>query len=497
MKISRRDFAKSSLVTAATASVFSKFSVLAQAEEAGEEPHYFLGIIFEGGLNQMYFFDSRPVEMTSIGIAQNYTLNRNFRSNDPRVQAVAEKIPTLETDGAGNSSWVHPLAQAFYSKNRKDMAVINGIHMNHQSDGHEDSRRMHLNGVTSATTKEMIWEKLKYDKESLQILSNMDLAREFSKATLFSSSEFLSFSKAIANLLSVEKSSSEFPFLSKIYSSPDTRSVRYQRQYRMLLESLNQAPELKTKFKNTQDMSSLTDFDQMREYARLALSTNLSKVTLLSTLFNFDAHDTNTVERSLAGYLDYLEFLDGLIATLKSTECMLAPGKSLFDVTTVMASSEFNRGMRSDDIKKTGDWVFRSGTDHNKFGNSAWFFGKGIQGDRFIGGTDVDKFDKNNINVNFKDQDFGMFKGTNLVKNYVSRPGILSSSDSLERLSLNMGKPYFGKNDGSIYQPSKYITIQSVLNTMLALYKLPETSHVILPHEESAPRGPIIKDLLA
>jgi uncharacterized protein (DUF1501 family) len=97
----------------------------------------------------------------------------------------------------------------------------------------------------------------------------------------------------------------------------------------------------------------------------------LSKVGVISMRHQLDSHDVNTAKDQPNLYNlvadDLVDIFQYLVDTPYDSK------RSLFDVTTVMVTSEFSRTMRQDKKK-----IDETGTDHNPLNNTVLLAGKGI-----------------------------------------------------------------------------------------------------------------------
>ena len=138
-----------------------------------------------------------------------------------------------------------------------------------------------------------------------------------------------------------------------------------------------------------------------------------------------------------------------ILRTLKDTP--FDEKRSMFEVTTVMVTSEFGRTMRIDNSP-----ISETGTNHNPLNNSVLLAGKGIKGGLVIGASDLED------------------------ENASASGAHLTVDKSLEKL---MGRPFDFKTQTSrLDRPSTfdikdYLTINSVVNTIYTLFDVPPNLH--------------------
>src|SRR5262249_6708660 len=143
--------------------------------------------------------------------------------------------------------------------------------------------------------------------------------------------------------------------------------------------------------------------------------------------------------------------------------------RSMFDVTTVMVASEFGRSLRSPDVR-----IDDTGTNHNQFSNSILLGGKGVRGGMVIGASDLaHAFDP-------------------------ASNAHLALDPALEK---SMGRPFdFATMQARADLPDSfdlpdYLTVQSVVNTLYALFRVPKERHRVLRRD--LPLAPVLSGLLA
>ena len=120
MNSSRREFMKWSLAGAGTLLLSDLWPRNVMAAPPVEDPHFFLQIVMNGGADNSYLFDARPLSMTKAGIMQNYT------GVDPISYQAAN----------GGSCLVSVAAKDLFDY-RDDLCILNGVIMATSFDGHD------------------------------------------------------------------------------------------------------------------------------------------------------------------------------------------------------------------------------------------------------------------------------------------------------------------------------------------------------------------------
>jgi hypothetical protein len=169
-----------------------------------------------------------------------------------------------------------------------------------------------------------------------------------------------------------------------------------------------------------------------------------SALIAFDTRIEVDTHDPASARRQPETYDKITSRLSKIFAFLSQTE--VRPGRNLWDVTTVCVASEFGRTMRQGTKP-----IDATGTDHNPVANSVLLGGKGVRGNWVVGATD-----------------------------YQSATEALSSAHtSLDPLDVKaMGRPFdferFAPRSDlpPEYRPDDYISIQSVVNSIYAVFSV-------------------------
>jgi len=182
-----------------------------------------------------------------------------------------------------------------------------------------------------------------------------------------------------------------------------------------------------------------------------------------------DTHDGNSAKKTPATMTVLMDELAGIFQHLEETP--FDDSRSLFDVTTVLVSSEFGRTAR----QGWGD-ISESGTDHNPLTNSFIIAGKGIKGGQVVGQSDL--------------QDISEFEGS-------ASPAHVELD---EKLIKAMGRPFnFDSFETSTdlpesYDVNHYLNVSSVINTIYKIFNIPAEQHRRL--ERNGDFAPVLENIL-
>lgn len=411
-------------------------SASAAMSQEGKEPHFFLQILIEDGLDSLYLFDSRPKIFTAAGKIANYAKDEAF----------------LWEGAAGGRCWASPLVkplQEFKSR----LAIVNGIVMPPGFLGHEQN-------VNSLLTANPFGGKY-----FAPLLSTSSMPLPFvgigplGSATLSNRSEALVLDSRTANTLAARAGT-------KAAGQPDAAWRRFlgdrakncaqgpgafSKGCAAYAQSLEKSRALATSLSATgvSFEPSASDLEKRVSVALSYFRNNLSRTALVaySADSTVDTHAPADAARSEETYRLLNAEIAAVLKLLEKTPFDAVRGLSMLDVTTVMISTEFSRTHM-----QMGKTVETTGTDHNPFGNMAIFCGKGIRGDLVLGATDLDVLDEHS--------NFGP---------------VSNAHKKVDAKNFNrIGKVFdFARQETSQILPEEfklddYITMPSIMNTMMA-----------------------------
>ena len=460
-KTSRRDFVRM-LVAGIGALYIPRWSwAFSNVHKPEADPHFFLQIFVQGGLDPSYFFDARPLEMTAAGKIQNYT------GEDPQVWKGANGGQCLAT------KIMDPLLP-FKDK----FSILNGVVMSSSLDGHDQCENLMLTG--DAFGGESFVPS--FNRVGSQRKEEMPLDA-IQSGTLFANlnnvSRIIPLSSASAAIIAEKlKKSKAFdlksPLLNFLHARMEKNGGgkgRFSNGSLAMAEGFETSPIISERLlKASGDFKATTEEGKFVEMLGSFFLNGITRCGILSLagndLSNVDCHDAASAKKMPAMAKEVVTRVSNIFKGLQDTP--YDANRSLLDVTTVMFASEFSRTMRI-----TGSKIDETGTNHNALNNSIWLGGKGIRGGCVFGasdGTDA----KMELSAAHKAVDSEMVK--------------------------IMGKPFdftngIPKDDlPATYDATHYLNIASVMNTLFTSFDVPTAMH------RSATRNgapaPILKQLL-
>lgn len=462
--MTRRDFIKLGLAGAGSL-VFSDFTP-AQAlpysltGQLIKDPHFFLQILLPGGADNSYIFDARPLSMTKAGMIQNYT----------------GQEPILYQAKNGGSALVSSVAKSLFDL-KEDLCVLNGVLMATNFDGHDQNTNFLLSG--NAFGGESFIPHLNQYAKNDEVMPLDALQNGFVAATVANGSRTVNmnaasahgFSSRLRTLPNVNSNIELSGFIASRMKANSQGSGRMATGSRQLLEGYEMSTDLQNKIKNLNFSASKLEpipefIDMLANFFKGGVAR--SAIWTLGAFNVFDTHAAAAAKLQPELYKKTTDDIASIIKILKSTP--FDQKQSLFDVTTVMVTSEFGRTMR----QRTMAAIDFTGTDHNPLNNSVLLAGKGIKAGQVIGLSDL------------RDEN--------------EKPS--GAHKALDPNSLKtMGRAFdFKKNEvrrdsPSFYEIGDYLTIGSVVNTLYRLFDVP-TKYDRLLGREGSPVAPILNGLI-
>jgi hypothetical protein len=417
-----------------------------------KDPHFCLQIFLDGGADNTYGFDARPLEMTQANLQQNYL------AKEP------EKFEGMN----GNFSWATELTKPLW-KFRQDFSVLNGVMMNPSFDGHPQQMNEYFAGNP-------------FGGESF--LPHLNFAKNSPLDLILSSRSFAEITNAEAtveitpnSLRDLKQNIKNLPdfgsgplgnFLQSRFVANALGSGSFSQGAKLMAEGFLQTGSLKEKIKEIQD-SRDSEPEEIR-FAKMAGSVFRTGVARSAMIFfapNLDTHDFNNCKEQPEKFRKIFEQIAGIFQTLK--DMPFDEHRSIFDLTTVIVSSEFGRTMR-----QLGRNFAETGTDHNAFSNSLILAGKGIRGNQVIGNSDF-QTSKEELSKAHLQIDREKLK-------LIGRPFDYATGKSLNILP-------------EVFSAKNYLNISSVINTIYSLYRVPESYYRLT--ERNGAKAPVISHLLS
>jgi hypothetical protein len=428
--------------------------------QAPAEPHFFLKVYFDGGIDSSYLFDARPLSFTSFGKIQNYL------GQDPTQWVGNNGGKTLAT------SLVTPLLPF-----KQHFSIVNGVHMAIGFEGHDQNANAlftgnpfggqsylpHLNEGSGSRTPLDYLEmggslQIQIDNSTAAVKLSTDMADQFRGAI-----------SAASSLIADDPASVYLKGrMAKIAQGPG----RFSEGAKKMLLGTDQSTDLATKIKaariefGPEDTIAQKSVKVAHQYFVNGICK--SAVILLSDQ-SLDTHAPNDAAKQPKKYAEVVQSIKTIFDYLKSTAYDEARGLSLLDVTTVVIASEFGRTNFQE-----GKSMDQTGTDHNTLSNQIILGGKGVRGGQVIGASDLDAMDAHGY--------------------YARISGVHQYFDS--NLQKKMGKIFdFATMQNvddypDVYRAEQYITIASVANTIYQIFGA-DTSH----YWKAERNGPAAKTL--
>ncbi len=462
----RRDFLNKSLATVSFYSCLHPYLAL-QAKQ--QEPHYFIMFTITGGWEPSYMFDARPLEMTANNVIHNFT------GEEPAEWTGSNGQATLA------NSIVYPLKEV-----RSDFSILNGVLMETGFDGHEQNYNYMFTGNPFGA--DAVLPKLTSEsKREKKLLAGLKLNSFFnypntSTVLPVSTGDGQGLSQMIKESKDIYQNKMVFESLKRIYGNSKGKGQMSLAKDR-LLSALNLSPEALKKLNQVeyQEVPSQTTekntLDMISAYFKSGL-TNLAVIEVdvsshlpPDTLFGIDSHSVDLARLQPTYCKAIVQSIKNYIKALKNIN--IDKKNSMYDVTTFMFASEFSRTTRT--MAQPDIDVSQTGTDHNPLNNSLIVGGKGIKGGLVLGESDMRSSSE------------------------VLSP-IHIGKDS-KKLKI-MGKRFDFANSKPIqeldqdFKLNEYMTMNSVNNTLMSLFGVPNSHYLKNSNDRMATPAPIINGLL-
>ncbi len=426
-----------------------------------DNDHFFIQVLIQGGLDPLYFFDSRPLEMTQQQLQVNYNTQES----------------SLWLGTNGNSTLAAP-ATSFLLPYRSYFSVINGVLMADNFDGHDQNMNFYLSG--SPFGGEYFGTYLnKFSQFPLDGVINGALLAQLSNLDKTVPLDSHSGKKLIRELkqLNGASSSAEFNnYLSERMSLSGKGKGRFSVGSKKMEIGFKQLPLINYLLASIdlpedppQDNNAVNGEEQFLQMIQHLFQVKLIHnvmIVLNTDSFNVDTHDSASTQKTPALAQTVGEKLARLFNFL--TTQPYDTHRSLWDVSTLMIGSEFGRTMRQN-YNSFAD----SGTDHNPLNNSILIGGKGIQSGLVIGNSDYTS-SKERLSLAHLSLDPLKIKS-------MGRPFDFTASQSIKELH-------------SEYKPQDYLNIASVINTIYKAFQIPDSQ--FRPIGRNLPSAPVIAALL-
>jgi hypothetical protein len=457
----RRSFVR---LSAGSAGALCLGPQLAWSNTAETEPHFFLNLIFPGGLDSRYTFDARPLAMTEAKRFVNHLLEK------PIVHTGTNGGKCLRT------RLIDPI-KPYMSR----FSIMNGVVMMPTFDGHENNIGFMVTG--NPFSGEAIMPHLNTGKGGLPLdYVQVGDGRLLTTITNTGNSVPLnaasakSFAERLQQLPSFADTSPLKTFLGNRMRAAAMGKGRFSAGAAAMHLGYERLPRLADALKNLKveaaegERAIMPSVKLIGELFRGGVCRSAMFVfdTDLSENQNLDSHDSFSASEQprIIG-----ELMDDLAAVLQFLDTTpYDDSRSLFDVTTITVGTEFGRTMLP---MFEGVPFEYAGTDHNPLTNTIMLGGKGIKGGLVLGESDCQS-----------------------VKEKLSGAHLAQDPKSIK----HMGRPFdfatgtVRRDLPAAYNTSDYLTYSSVANTIYKVFGLPESRFRTL--DRNGPAAPVLTQLL-
>jgi uncharacterized protein (DUF1501 family) len=455
---SRRDILRFGLGGAATL-FFPGASFLNRAIAApiGEDPHFFLMIVLNGGADTSYMFDARPLAMTAAGKIQNYL------GKEP------DKWGGKNGVSAASSSLVKPLARF---KDR--FSVLNGVVMTPSFDGHAqnmnylftgdpfggDSFIPHLNLAETGRKPDAVDAIVPAERADFNGVNQSGVIPLEPKVLRGLPEKLRQLPPAHAN----------DPLTDFVRSRIDAVAAgngSLAEGAKLMRAALDTSPDVHQKLASL----SRNDPNQSAEKQAIALIAecfrlSLSRAAVYVLPEQFDVHAPELAQDQPRLFGDAISKIAALLQGLVDTP--FDAKRSMFDVTTVMIASEFGRTMRAPEMPIDG-----TGTNHNQYSNTVLLGGKGVKSGLVIGASDLADLTATASKAHLAIDP--------VLEKAVGRPFDFASMRPRDDLP-------------EAFNVEDYMTISSVVNTVYSLFGVP--GHYMRKTGRDTGVAPLLRGLL-
>ncbi len=462
-EFNRRGFVKAGAIGAGT--LFLKPTLGGAQEADAPKDHFFLNLVYQGGLDSRYFFDARPRALTDAKLQVNYWPD----------EAVSMK-------GAnGTETWRSTITEPLMA-HQGDFTVLNGVHMIVTFDGHPQNVNYLFTGSAFGgesflphlnTVKPLAMDVIETGGFSQAEITNSDGSIPL---TAQSASQF---AQRLATAPDLSAESPLGRFVEGRMKMLGKGKGGFNNASKKLLAAHRASPGLIAKVKGlnfegvdveANGESILTSMALIREVFKAGIATGATWVFGAGqNPPNIDTHDGTSAQAMPAVAQTIATDIASVFKFLKETP--FDDTRSLFDVTTIFVSSEFSRSMRG-----FGEFA-TAGNDHNPLTNSFLIGGKGIQGGNVIGQS------------NFRS-----------VAEVAAGPqGAHKALDSMGVKAMGKSFDYVTGTTSDampdVYKADDFLSVNALVNTIYTLFGVDEKH--FRTNERSGPKTPVIQGLLA
>ncbi len=429
-----------------------------EAAAAAADPHFFLMIVLNGGADPAYMFDARPLSMTRAGRIQNYL------GKEPFPYRGRNGIATLA------STLVEPLLPF-----RDWFSVLNGVYMTPGFDGHLQNMNFLFAGNPfggESFVPHLNLAETGRERASLDAVSPSDAlpvnVDNHSAVVSLNPWAAAGLATSLKQLRPIQAGDPLAEFMRGRVNANAGGAGRFAAGAQRMLAGLDGAPAVQRQLARlVPPHPEAEPENQAVDLIAQCFRQSIARSAIYVLPEFFDVHSAEQAKAQPKLFAAAIARLREIFEALDETP--FDAHRSMIDVTTVMVASEFGRTMRSADAP-----VHATGTNHNSLSNSVLLGGKGVRGGLVIGASDL---------ANERAQPSGAHR---------------TMDPALEKA---MGTPFDFASMRPIpelpdhFEIEDHLTIGSVINTVYALFGVPESRYRSLGR--NLPVAPVLHGLLS
>lgn len=456
--ISRREFIQ--LTAAGLGSLAIPFSPKVFSRDLDQDPHFFIQVWINGGVDQSYMFDARPLELTNAKMLQNY------------LGVEPSQMTGTNGQTCFRTSITDPLKEF-----QSEMSILNGVVMAHGFDGHIENTRYLLSGNPFGGAGYLAHLNQFGPKLPLDTIATSQFAlpqgiNNAGQTLVLGAANARALVSQIKTGTAIDESNPWVKYAQGRQAAIGKGSGKFATGSRNMLAAYRSAPRLANAMKEielgTAPAANTPETDQFLPIISEVFRHGVAHSVLLSygDELQLDVHAPADAKNVKDKYSKVIDRIVKLFRHLKNTP--YDSNRSLFDMTTILVSSEFTRTMRQE-----AQSIEETGTDHNSHANSVWLFGRGIKPGLILGSSDF-QVSSETLSGAHAQMDPKKLK-------IMGRPFEFSSLRSRVDLPSN-------------FQITDYLTFNSIANTIYSLFNVPTTNYRTLGRD--LPVAPLLPGLL-
>lgn len=433
-------------------------SMGAREAAAAADPHFFLMIVLNGGADPAYMFDARPLSMTRAGRIQNYL------GKEPFPYRGRNGIATLA------STLVEPLLPF-----RDWFSVLNGVYMTPGFDGHLQNMNFLFAGNPfggESFVPHLNLAETGRERASLDAVSPSDAlpvnVDNHSAVVSLNPWAAAGLATSLKQLRPIQAGDPLAEFMRGRVKVNAGGAGRFAAGAQRMLAGLDGAPAVQRQLaKLVPPHPEAEPENQAVDLIAQCFRQSIARSAIYLLPEFFDVHSAEQAKAQPKLFAAAIARLREIFEALDETP--FDAHRSMIDVTTVMVASEFGRTMRSADAP-----VHATGTNHNSLSNSVLLGGKGVRGGLVIGASDL---------ANERAQPSGAHRAMDpALEKAMGTPFDFASMHPIPELPDH-------------FEIEDHLTIGSVINTVYALFGVPESRYRSLGR--NLPVAPVLHGLLS